>query len=236
MMKRLIYIALSAIVIAFCGCSSDSVNHSAEETKEIVVETGESVKDASDIEAEETKNDITDTDVIINDEKPEQTETQKEVVKAEKPDVLPEENKEVSNEIEKPESTSQEVISNPSQEVVISYEPQNIVMLATEKVKAKGKMTLTDNLDRLLAEGSITQEEYNEYYPYDGAGYYSVFMETNLNEAKTTSGQKLTSEDEIAQYIADMLALEAGPYFLIEYAGVYTTGGTDFYEFRCYRA
>lgn len=108
--------------------------------------------------------------------------------------------------------------------------------MATNKLKAIGKVTLTDNLDRLLAEGSITQEEYNEYYPYDGAGYYSVFMEVNLEDAKTTSGRRLKSEDEIAQYIADMLAVEVGPYFLIEYAGIYTTGGNDFYEFRCYRA
>lgn len=235
-MKNLIYIILSVIVIAICGCSSDSVNHSAEATKEIVIETEEPVKDASDTKAEETRDDTTDIDVITEDAEPKQTETQKEVVKTEKPDVSPSENQEVSNEIDMTESDSQGAISNPSQKVVISYEPQNIVRLATEKVKAKGKMTLTDNLDRLLTEGSITQEEYNEYYPYDGAGYYSVFIETNLNEARTTSGQKLTSEDAIAQYIADMLVLEAGPYFLIEYAGVYTTGGTDFYEFRCYRA
>ena len=119
---------------------------------------------------------------------------------------------------------------------IVHYNPNTIVQLATNKLKAIGKVTLTDNLDRLLAEGSITQEEYNEYYPYDGAGYYSVFMEVNLEDAKTTSGRRLKSEDEIAQYIADMLAVEVGPYFLIEYAGIYTTGGNDFYEFRCYRA
>ena len=38
------------------------------------------------------------------------------------------------------------------------------------------------------------------------------------------------------QYIAETLALEPGPYFLIEYVGVYSVNGTDFYEFRCYRA
>lgn len=119
---------------------------------------------------------------------------------------------------------------------IVHYNPNTIVQLATNKLQAIGKVTLTDNLDRLLAEGSITQEEYNEYYPYDGAGYYSVFMEVNLEDAKTTSGRRLKSEDEIAQYIADMLAIEVGPYFLIEYAGIYTTGGNDFYEFRCYRA
>ena len=141
------------------------------------------------------------------------------------------ENTNNSHKEEKPSKENVEV-SKP----IVHYNPNTIVQLATNKLKAIGKVTLTDNLDRLLAEGSITQEEYNEYYPYDGAGYYSVFMEVNLEDAKTTSGRRLKSEDEIAQYIADMLAVENGPYFLIEYAGIYTTGGNDFYEFRCYRA
>lgn len=144
-----------------------------------------------------------------------------------------------TEKVEVENDTSQESVPPESENTprpVKDYNPNTIVKLATEKLKAKGKITLTDNLDRLLAEGSITQEEYNEYYPYDGAGYYSVFMETNLYDARTTSGRKLSSEEEIAEHIADMLALEPGPYFLIEYAGVYTTGGNDFYEFRCYRA
>lgn len=88
----------------------------------------------------------------------------------------------------------------------------------------------------MLANGEITREEYDEYYPYDGAGYYSVFVETDLNQASTTSGRKLGSVDKIAGYIAEMLALEIGPYFYIEYAGISSVNGTDFYEFRCYRA
>ena len=96
-------------------------------------------------------------------------------------------------------------------------------------------ITTTDNLANLLAEGKITEEEYNDYYPYDGLGYYSVFVETDLNKAATTSGRLLGSEDAIATYIADMLLLESNPYFLIEYGGVTNSGGQDFYEFRCYR-
>lgn len=144
-----------------------------------------------------------------------------------------------AEQVEVENNTSQESIPQESENTpkpVKDYNPNTIVQLATDRLKARGKITLTDNLDRLLAEGSITQEEYNEYYPYDGAGYYSVFMETNLHDAKTTSGRKLSSEEKIAEHIAEMLALEPGPYFLIEYVGVYTTGGNDFYEFRCYRA
>ena len=128
------------------------------------------------------------------------------------------------------------VPSTPSQPTVVSYSPQTVVQLATAKTKGYGKILLTENLDRLLAEGKITQEEYNAYYPYDGAGYYSIFVETDLNIAQTTSGRLLGSVDGIAQYIAETLALEPGPYFLIEYVGVYSVNGTDFYEFRCYRA
>ena len=93
----------------------------------------------------------------------------------------------------------------------------------------------TENLNMLLANGSITEEEYNSYYPYDGLGYYSVFVETDLNKAATTSGRLLGSEEGIADYIAGMLLLEREPYFMIEYAGTTECGGQTFYEFRCYR-
>lgn len=107
--------------------------------------------------------------------------------------------------------------------------------LAIDKCKAAGMISLPENLDNLLAEGKITQVEYNEYYPYDGCGYYSVFVETNLNLASTISRRRLYSEEEIADYIAGMMVLEVDPYFYIECAGVYQGTHTDFYEFRCYR-
>lgn len=115
--------------------------------------------------------------------------------------------------------------------------PQNIVSLATAKCQAGGMITTQQNLQNHLNDGSITQEEYNEYYPYDGmeGSYYSVFVETDLNKASTIDGQRLSSEDAIAEYIASMLLLETDPVFYISYDGVYTTGGTDYYEFRCHR-
>ncbi len=116
-----------------------------------------------------------------------------------------------------------------------AYNPQEVASLATAKVKAGGKLILSEELDRKLSEGMITQEEYQEYYPYDGTGYYSVFVETDLNQASTTSGRALGSVDGIAQYLADMLLLEAVPSVGVEYAGVYTLHGSQFYEFRCHR-
>ena len=117
----------------------------------------------------------------------------------------------------------------------VSYSPQNVVSMATSQCIAGGMIRTTDNLDNLLANGSITQEEYNEYYPYDGLGYYSVFVETDLNKASTTSGALLGSEAGIADYISGMLLLESNPYFLIEYTGTTDCGGQSFYEFRCSR-
>lgn len=123
----------------------------------------------------------------------------------------------------------------PAETAVVSYDPNQVCSLAIRKCQAGGMITTTDNLKKNLAEGKITQEEYNAYYPYDGLGFYSVFVETNLNTASTTSGQRLGSVEGIADYIADMMLLETEPVFYIEYSGIYTLNGTDFYEFRCYR-
>ncbi len=100
-------------------------------------------------------------------------------------------------------------------------------------------ITTQQNLQNHLNDGSITQEEYNEYYPYDGmeGSSYSVFVEDQtLTKHSTIDGQRLSSEDAIAEYIASMLLLETESGILHQvYDGVYTTGGTDYYEFRCHR-
>lgn len=136
------------------------------------------------------------------------------------------------SEPEKGENTEQ--IPTPA---VVSYSPNTVVNLAIAKCQARGMITTQDNLEKALNEGRITQEEYNEYYPYDGleGSYYSVFVETDLNTASTISGQPLRSEDAIATYIADMLLLENSQVFNVVYIGVYSRNGTDFYEFRCLR-
>lgn len=128
-----------------------------------------------------------------------------------------------------------EITLNIPEAEYVGYDADRVARLAVEKCKAAGMITLPENLDRLLAEGKITQEEYAEYYPYDGYGYYSVFVETNLNLASTISGERLCSEEEIADYIAGMMVLEVEPYFYIESAGVYQGNSVEFYEFRCYR-
>ncbi len=128
-----------------------------------------------------------------------------------------------------------EITFNIPEAEYVGYDADRVARLAVEKCKAAGMISLPENLNNLLAVGKITQEEYSEYYPYDGCGYYSVFVETNLNLASTISGERLCSEEEIADYIAGMMVFEVEPYFYIECAGVYQGNSVEFYEFRCYR-
>lgn len=119
----------------------------------------------------------------------------------------------------------------------VSYSPDRVVSLAISKCQAGGMVTTEQHLKDNLNAGKITQEEYDEYYPLDGLedSYYSVFVKVDLNKAATTSGRALGSEEEIAQYIADMLLLESDSVFNIRYTGTTKTSGETFYEFRCYR-
>ena len=157
-----------------------------------------------------------------------------------------------STEAAKSENVTETVKEQPQQEVkaepepepqpepqysAVSYNPDNVVSLAIAKCQAGGMMTTEQELDMLLAEGRITQDEYNQYYPLDGMenSYYSVFVNVDLNKAATISGRLLESEEEIADHIAGMLLLEVNPVFNIRCVGTYDTGGETFYEFRCYR-
>lgn len=119
----------------------------------------------------------------------------------------------------------------------VSYSPDRVVSLAISKCQVGGMVTTEQHLKDNLNAGKITQEEYDEYYPLDGLedSYYSVCVNVDLNKAATTSGRALGSEEEIAQYIADMLLLESDSVFNIRYTGTTKTSGETFYEFRCYR-
>ena len=119
--------------------------------------------------------------------------------------------------------------------VPVDYDPNRVVALATAKCMAGGMIRTSDNLDALYASGKISKADYEDWYPYDGLGYYSVFVETDLKKASTLTGRLLESEEGIADYIAGMLLLEVDPDFYIEYAGATTYRGNMFYEIRCYR-
>lgn len=252
-MRRL-FILLTVCTLILAGCSGQSKqpiteSQSVETTSQVgetvsteiedteVVETAEveSTEESVQADAEEHEEEPEPT---AEPEKPQQNETQEKPeetapLQEQKPELEPP----VSTEAPTPAPTEPEKPTEAPAEVeTVAYDPYEVVSLATAKTKAYGKISIPEDLDNMLAGGEITKEEYDEYYPYDGAGYYSVFVETDLNQAATTSGRKLGSVDGIASYIAEMLSLETGPYFYIEYAGVHSINGTDFYEFRCYRA
>lgn len=154
------------------------------------------------------------------------------------PEQTTEEKQEPETESEPEKKPDSEPKPEPKPEIQpVGYSPDTVIALAIAKCQMGGMITTQDNLANALAEGRITQEEYNEYYPYDGleSSYYSVFIETDLNIASKIDGTPLRSEDAIATYIANMLLLEQNPVFNIVYAGVYSNNGTDFYEFRCLR-
>lgn len=219
-------------------------------TVESVPEIEESVENESSVETTESTvkeaepQENTESENTESSEVTTSSEVSKEAETEETTEVAPESTTEKSTETptEAPKEVATEEVAEttteePEEETFVAYDPDYVVALATEKTKAYGKILVWENLDRLLAEGKITQEEYDEYYPYDGLenSYYSVFVETDLNKASTISGSLLVSEEGIADYIAGMLALETGPYFAISYAGVYEGNSGDFYEFRCHR-
>lgn len=115
------------------------------------------------------------------------------------------------------------------------YSPKKVVKLAMQICKDNGMISTADNLRAALKEGRITKEEFEDYYPTDGLGYYSVFVETDLKKASTISGRRLRSVRAIAEHIAAMMLLEKEPYFYIAYKGKIKYGKTTYYEFRCYR-
>lgn len=212
-------------------------------TVESIPEIEESVENESS--AETTKSAVVGEEAELSEDSEttdvtEEPEVSEETVAEETTEVAPEPTTEASAEApaeEPTEEVTEPTTEEPEEEAFVAYDPNYVVALATEKTKAYGKVLVGENLDRLLAEGKITQEEYDEYYPYDGLenSYYSVFIETDLNKASTISGNLLVSEEGIADYIAGMLALETGPYFAISYAGIYEGTNGDFYEFRCHR-
>ena len=206
-MKNLLYILLSVITLALAGCSTTDNKKETDTT--VVVENADeketelSTDESEEVEATEpTENETNQTETAEpTEEQQPQTEetasTQEETVKevpTEAPTEVPTEvptqapteaPTEVPTEAPTEEPPTEEPPTEaPTQPTVqepefVAYNPYNVAQMANDKVKAAGKILLPENLDRLLAEGAITQEEYNEYYPYDGCGYYPNLSDIN---------------------------------------------------------
>lgn len=246
-----------ALAMTACNGGKDNASNQTEKQTESIKATEEATKATEAVtktEAEATQEAVSEaeSESEVQTIEPEENRMPKQVAEKEEPasqnNFSPKEEPEQKNDTDfgngggsydsnEGQGGSEESSNSNEESGFAAYNPQNVVSLATAKCQAGGMITTQQNLDNLLAAGKITQEEYNEYYPYDGMeqSYYSVFVETDLNTASTLSGKRLPTEDAIAEYIAGMLLLENDPVFYISYDGIYTTGGTDFYEFRCHR-
>ena len=255
-MKKVLLIGLSVLCVGFVGCNKDTdsleVTQSEDQieiaesiTTEMVTEGDTQTESVTEQKvAEITQKEKEKPDEVVSEEKDgKQTDkmqqTPKEEVKFEEPKSEVEKKLEPKKEEPKKEEPQKEEPKKeePKEEKAVSYSADEVVSLVVSKCEARGMITTEHNLDRLLADGSITKEDYDDCYPLDGLenSYYSVFVNVDLNKASTTSGRALTSEGEIADYIAGMLLLESDSVFNIRNAGVTKTGGESFYEFRCYR-
>lgn len=214
--------------------TTEYVEKASEESLQDVTETS---KVEETTEEDKDKEEVTTEAEVDKSEKTTETSTEAKTEQATEEKTTEQPTTEAPKKLEepKPEEAKPREPEEPKAPEVVAYDPGTVVSKAIAKCKAGGMITTTDNLDNLLAEGEITQEEYNDYYPYDGLGYYSVFVETDLNQASTTSGRKLENVDGIVDYIAGMMMLETDPIFNISYAGIYSNNGTTYYEFRCYR-
>lgn len=212
---------------------TETVTEQPEETQE-ATEPEESATAEDDKEKDNSSEGQTSSATKKEQDSQNQSNAQNEPSKPQttEPDTKPEPEPEAPQEPQTPQEPQQ-----PSQPEPVSYSPQRVVQLATEKTKAAGKIYIPDDLDRMLAEGTITQEDYNDCYPTDGAGYLEFYVATDLNEARDVSGTvKFNSEDDIAANIAGMYSSLPQQYFYIEYHGTVMYGDKECYVFYCYRA
>ena len=115
--------------------------------------------------------------------------------------------------------------------VIILIAGSYLILYSAVRVSAISDQRIAEIRSRETFDKSIM----NTILWTDWKSYYSVFVNVDLNKAATTFGKALGSEEEIAQYIADMLLLESDSVFNIRYTGTTKTSGETFYEFRCYR-
>lgn len=138
--------ALVALMVGLTGCRSKTETALKIDSK-TSIEVTEKATEGTTGEARE----VTSTGEIVTTEKDENG--------------TDESTEATENSGNRQQSTSVSVSKLES--VAVSYSPQNVVALATSKCQAGGMITTQQNLDNLLAAGSISQDKYNQYYPYD---------------------------------------------------------------------
>lgn len=256
MKKQRLFLLLSVTILLLAGCGGKETQVTEEQSLETETQTAidESEVISEESEAEESVTEEPEPETAEESEpeesasaedsrsedsgsKEQPSTEQKPEQEAQQPDEKPNEATQPQQPQQEPEQQAEKEPEQPSQPEPVSYSPERVVQLATEKTKANGKIYIPDDLDRMLAEGTLTQEDYNACYPTDGAGYLEYYVATDLNEARDISGTvNFNSEDDIAANIAGMYNSLPQQYFYIEYHGTVTYGGKECYVFYCYRA
>ncbi|MBO5033744.1 MAG: hypothetical protein J6D08_18050 [Lachnospiraceae bacterium] len=251
-----LFLLLSVTILLLAGCGGKETQVTEEQSLETETQTAidESEVISEESEAEESVTEEPEPETAEESEpeesasaedsrsedsgsKEQPSTEQKPEQEAQQPDEKPNEVAQPQPPQQEPEQQAEKEPEQPSQPEPVSYSPERVVQLATEKTKANGKIYIPDDLDRMLAEGTLTQEDYNACYPTDGAGYLEYYVATDLNEARDISGTvNFNSEDDIAANIAGMYNSLPQQYFYIEYHGTVTYGGKECYVFYCYRA
>lgn len=252
MQRLFLLLSVTVLLLAGCGGKGDQVTEMQNVETESQAVVDESEDSPKEIETEEAVTEEPETETVEEPEPEESAEKedsrsedggsngqpsaeQKPEQETQKPDEKQSETTQPQTTQQEPEQPSQP--EQPAQTEPVSYSPERVVQLATEKTKADGKVYIPDDLDRMLAEGTLTQEDYNACYPTDGAGYLEFYVAADLNEARDVSGTvKFNSEDDIAANIAGMYHSLPQQYFYIEYHGTVMYGGKECYVFYCYRA
>lgn len=252
MRKQRLFLLLSVTILLLAGCGGKENQVTEEQNVETetqtVLEALEDISEEKETETvteqpEETQESTEpEESATAEDDKEKDNSSEGQTSSATEKEQDSQNQSNAQNEPSKPQTTEPDTKpepepQQPSQPEPVSYSPQRVVQLATEKTKAAGKIYIPDDLDRMLAEGTITQEDYNDCYPTDGAGYLEFYVATDLNEARDVSGTvKFNSEDDIAANIAGMYSSLPQQYFYIEYHGTVMYGDKECYVFYCYRA
>ena len=242
MRKQRLFLLLSVTILLLAGCGGKENQVTEEQNVEIetqtVLEALEDISEEKETETvtgqpEETQESTEpEESATAEDDKEKDNSSEGQTSSATEKEQDSQNQSNAQNGTSKPQTTEPDTKPEP-----VSYSQQRVVQLATEKTKAAGKIYIPDDLDRMLAEGTITQEDYNDCYPTDGAGYLEFYVATDLNEARDVSGTvKFNSEDDIAANIAGMYSSLPQQYFYIEYHGTVMYGDKECYVFYCYRA
>lgn len=254
MRRRIMVVLMSSLLVSTCGCSM--MVSVPDEVSQVTMQT-DNMKEQSkrlDSSSEEATSFSTEreTSSMTATEKESSEMTESTVAKTEATTTSTTEEKRTEARTEaKTETTTEETTESttedPSEgyEVEIprkpveyqAYDPNKVVAIANQKLKERGLTLLPEEMDRALADGRLTKEEYDAYYPTAGSGYWMLTVNCNLNEARDVSGTtQFHNESDIADYIAGMTVGNNVSYGYIVYGGTTDFAGKTLYMFYCYRS